>query len=245
MQNLAAARKAVRSLKGGAAGPVTVLLHGGTYYLPETLVFTSPGLRHGEGAGRLRGGARRRGRRQRRAKARTDLGAVPRRHSESESSAGVHQDQLFVNGEQQILARYPNYDPKAPYFNGTAADAFSRERAARWSDPKGGFIHAMHKAMWGDFHYLITGKDKDGEVTYEGGWQNNRRMGMHDSIRFVENIFEELDAPGEWFLDAKAGLLYFYPPKGLDLNKAVVEGGACAASLNSKGRRRSRFASSR
>ena len=37
-------------------------------------------------------------------------------------------------------------------------------------------------------------------------------MGMHDSIRFVENIFEELDAPGEWFLDAKTGTLYFYPP---------------------------------
>ena len=41
LHSLAAARKAVRSLKAGAAGPVTVLLHGGTYYLPETLVFTA------------------------------------------------------------------------------------------------------------------------------------------------------------------------------------------------------------
>jgi len=28
---------------------------------------------------------------------------------------------------------------------------------------------------------------------------------------FVENVFEELDAPGEWYLDAKAGRLYYYP----------------------------------
>ena len=60
-------------------------------------------------------------------------------------------------------------------------------------------------------------------MTYEGGWQNNRRMGMHDKYRFVENIFEELDAPGEWFLDAKTSTLYFYPPQGLDLATATVE----------------------
>ena len=55
---------------------------------------------------------------------------------------------------------------------------------------------------------------RNGNVTYEGGWQNNRRMGMHDKYRFVENIFEELDAPGEWYLDEKTATLYFYPPRG-------------------------------
>ena len=67
-----------------------------------------------------------------------------------------------------------------------------------------------------------AGKGRLAPVTYEGGWQNNRPMGMHD-IRFVENIFEELDAPGEWFLDAKNSLLYFYPPPGVDLPTAVIE----------------------
>ena len=47
-------------------------------------------------------------------------------------------------------------------------------------------------------------------------------MGMNDR-RFVENIFEELDAPGEWFLDRKTSTLYFYPPAGLDLAKATIE----------------------
>ena len=62
----------------------------------------------------------------------------------------------------------------------------------------------MHRSRWGGYHYRITGKDAGGEVTYEGGWQNNRQMGMHKDFRMVENIFEELDAPGEWFHDAES-----------------------------------------
>ena len=72
----------------------------------------------------------------------------------------------------------------------------------------------MQRAMWGGFHYTITGKNAQGEVTYEGGWQNNRRMGMNPQYRFVENIFEGLDAPGEWFLNEKTSTLYFY---GIDV----------------------------
>ncbi len=137
---------------------------------------------------------------------------------------GFATDQLFVNGQRQTLARYPDEDPHAQYFHGFAADAFSKDRAKRWADPKGGFIHAMHKHMWGDFHYVITGKDAEGAVTFEGGWQNNRRLGMHDQIRFVENIAEELDAPGEWFLDRRSRTLSYVLPVGVDPGKAVVEG---------------------
>ena len=136
---------------------------------------------------------------------------------------GLTTDQLFVNGSLQILARYPNFDPKARVFHGCAADAFSPQRAAKWLDPTGGFIHTLHGNGWGGMHYRITGKGPDNNVTYEGGWQNNRPSGMNKSARFVENIFEELNAPGEWFLDTKKNLLYFYPPAGLDLAQATVE----------------------
>lgn len=37
-------------------------------------------------------------------------------------------DQLFVNGELQQMARYPNYDPNARNYNGVAADCISPER---------------------------------------------------------------------------------------------------------------------
>ena len=137
--------------------------------------------------------------------------------------ADLRTEEIFINGERQILARYPNFDASAQYFDGFAADAVSAQRAARWADPVGGYYHAMHPAFWGDFTWRITGKDAKGEPTLEGGWQNNRGAAAHDKVRFVENLFEELDAPGEWFLNAATRTLYFYPPSGLDLKKAVVE----------------------
>ncbi|EMI22965.1 PDZ/DHR/GLGF domain protein [Rhodopirellula maiorica SM1] len=134
-------------------------------------------------------------------------------------------DQLFINGVSQRMARYPNYDPakKAEPYQGYSADAFSKERAAHWKNPAGGYIHAMHRASWGGYHYRITGKDESGEVTYEGGWQNNRQMGMHKDYRMVENIFEELDAAGEWFHDASSSTLYYQPAADVNLDTAKVE----------------------
>jgi len=215
-------QQAARQARG--RGPVTVYLREGTYYLPETLVFTAEdsGTKaavavyqaYPKEQAVVSGGVRLK-----------DLKWEPYRDGVLKAAvpAGLATDQLFVNGERQHLARYPNFDPKVRHFNGCAADAISPQRAARWQDPRGGFIHAMHSAEWGGMHYVITGKGPDNKVTYEGGWQNNRPSGMHPQFRMVENIFEELDAPGEWFLDAKTSTLYFYPPAGLDLSTVVIE----------------------
>lgn len=132
-------------------------------------------------------------------------------------------DQLFMNGKLQRMARYPNFDSTAKYYGGTSADALSKERTALWKSPEGGYVHAIHPSEWGDIHYVITGKDEKGKVVLEGGWQNNRKMGMHQKYRFVENIFEELDTVNEWFYDKKAKILYYYPPKGLDIKTAKFE----------------------
>jgi len=144
-------------------------------------------------------------------------------------------DELFINGQLQRMARYPNYDSKAQYYGGTAADAVSKERAARWKSPGGGYVHALHCSMWGDFHYRITGKNEKDEPILEGGWQNNRRMPMHDKYRFVENVFEELDTINEWFYDKKARILYYYPPKGLDIKNAKIETPQIACLFEFKG----------
>jgi hypothetical protein len=210
---LARAQQAVRQAKGG-----TVIVRGGTYYLPETLVFTAADCgteyRAAEGETVVVSGGMK-----------LDLKWGPYRDGimQAKTPEGLAIDQLFVNGRRQIMARYPNYDPNVLPYGGYAADAFSRERAARWSDPAGGYIHAMHRAHWGGYHYRITGKNEKGDVTYEGGWQNNRPMGMHPQHRYVENIFEELDAPGEWFHNAKTATLYYKPAEGVDLAKATVE----------------------
>jgi hypothetical protein len=202
----------------------TVYLRGGTYYLSETLVFTAQdsGAKDAPVVFQpyqnehpvLSGGVKL-----------ENLVWKPWTNGifQAQVSADLRTEEIFVNGQRQILARYPNFDPSAKYFDGFAADAISRNRVARWADPTGGYFHAMHPSLWGDFTWRITGKDEQGGVTMEGGWQNNRGGAVHKTIRFVENIFEELDAPGEWFLNTKTHTLYFYPPAGLDLAIATVE----------------------
>ncbi len=137
--------------------------------------------------------------------------------------AGMSFEQLYVNGAMQVLARYPNYDSTAKVFHGTAADAIVPARVKRWQHPAGGYVHALHAHEWGGFHYRITAADTAGNLQLEGGWQNNRPEKMHKEYRFVENIFEELDAPGEWWLDKTAGMLYYYPPAGISISSTTVE----------------------
>ncbi|MGN6369614.1 MAG: right-handed parallel beta-helix repeat-containing protein [Phycisphaerae bacterium] len=132
-------------------------------------------------------------------------------------------DQLLINNHPQHLARYPNFDPAIPIFNSYSPDALSPERIKIWSDPTGGYIHALHNGRWGSMDFLITGKNPDGSLATDGGWQINRPSPMHKQFRFVENIFEELDAPNEFFFNPKSHTLYFYPPNGLDPSHATVE----------------------
>ena len=132
-------------------------------------------------------------------------------------------DQMSIAEQMQRLARYPNYDVKGRFFGGTSADSLSANRIRSWKNPTGGFVHSLHGKEWGGDHWRITGKKSDTQLNLEGGWMNNRPTGMHHSRRFVENIFEELDAPGEWFLDRQQRKIYFYPTKNLKLkNKKIV-----------------------
>lgn len=219
--SLEKARDTIRQSKTN--DPITVFLRQGTYYLSKTFVLTA------EDSGKkeapvlyraypgeqvvLSGGMK------------LALKWEPYRDGifQAKTPEGLQIDQLFVNGQRQHMARYPNYDANARPYNGAAADAFSPSRAAGWADPTGGYIHAMHRSRWGGYHYRITGKKENNEVTYEGGWQNNRQSGMHNEYRFVENIFEELDAPGEWFNDSKKHTLYYMPDKDIDVKTALFE----------------------
>ncbi len=211
------ARAAVREDGRG----VTVNLAEGIYYLEQPLVFTpedsgtarQPVVYRGCGNAVISGGRR----------------IYPRWE---QVSGGIYRtamekgqsfDQFFVNGKKKILARYPNYDESVRYFQGYSADCLSRERTGRYADPRGGYIHAMHQALWGDMHYRVTGRAEDGQLEYEGGWQNNRPSEMHREIRFIENIFEELDSPEEWYYDGREGYLYYYPPQGEDMAHSVYE----------------------
>ncbi|HSB92508.1 MAG TPA: PDZ domain-containing protein, partial [Flavitalea sp.] len=137
----------------------------------------------------------------------------------AEAGKGLCIDRLFVNNRQLHMARYPDYDSSARVFNGTAGDVVAPARIAGWKQPAGAYFHALHEGEWGDFHYIIKGVDSSGEAILEGGWQNNRPSPLHKKLRFVENVFEELNTRNEWFYDRSSGLLYFIPSSLQDLDQ--------------------------
>lgn len=208
-----------RSLKGA----VNVYLRAGTYYLNETIVFGPKDSRKNGEALAFK------------AYPGEDVvisGAQPMSLKWKGFKHGIYQaqvpgdylfDQLFINHKPMRMARYPNYNPAIRFYGGYAADALSPERIAGWKNPAGGFVHALHKHEWGGYQYQITGKSGHDKLILEGGFQNNRQMGMHDQYRFVENIFEELDTVGEWYYDKAAHQLYCYPDAAGSLENALIE----------------------
>ncbi|AKD57121.1 right-handed parallel beta-helix repeat-containing protein [Spirosoma radiotolerans] len=228
---LASLEKALTKVKSSPSDKVQIFLRKGIYYLPKT-VRIDPQITQGKSltisnyqteTAQLSGGRR--------------LQLRWKKNPNGIWTAvvtGPAFEQLLVNGQKQVLARYPNYDAKARVYNGTAADALSDERIRRWKAPKGGYVHALHKGEWGDFHYRITGKEA-GQVKLEGGWQNNRPAPMHPQERFVENIAEELDAPGEWFYNRTTHVLSLMPPPGVNLTTARIDVSRLKGLLELKG----------
>lgn len=210
--------KAVELATKRTGEQVTILLHGGTYYLEKEINIAAAGMTCSSlamsayqqekvfiSAGRL-----------------LSLQWKPWKNGIYTATvpAGITFERLFVNGRLQVLARYPNYDPNAKVFHGTAADAL--QEARKWKHPENSYVHALHAFDWGGFHYRITGV-KDTTLLMEGGWQNNRPNGMHPQYRFVENNLEALDTAGEWYFDSKARQLYYYPSGNVQLPQATVE----------------------
>lgn len=190
----------------------------GDYYLSSTLVLT-PELNNisivGEGLDKVR------------IKGSKIINSNWKPYSENIWVTNVREEvdfnQLFINGEKQILARYPNYDDNGGYWQGHAEDVISKERIATWNNPINGFVHAMHQGRWGGFHYEIKGVSDDGELELIGGHQNNRPSAMHKKYRMVENVFEELNSEKEWYFNKATKQLFLWNESKIDLNKALVE----------------------
>ncbi len=101
----------------------------------------------------------------------------------------------------------------------------------RWARPAEAVIHIYQSHYWGNLQWQLKHIDWEQYAVWFGA--GGQQMGAkwhadpcgvnHKSRFFVENVFEELDAPGEWYLDHEQGVLYFFPPEGVDLSTAVVE----------------------
>lgn len=223
LATLAAARDKADTLKSGAT-PVTVYLRGGTYYLTAPVVFgpsnsgaaAAPILYCAYQAEKpvLSGGI----------KVTPAWSVYSGNIMVSTIDTGLKVDQLFLNGKRQIMCRYPNFD-STQYLDGYNADCIGTAKVASWKDPTEGpgYLRGLHIYLWGGESYKITAKNSDNTVTLTWVGDNSQGNKLHATYRMVENIFEELDAPGEWFYRKSTGQLYFYPPPGADLSTAAIE----------------------
>lgn len=237
LRTLQAARDMLRENGWPGHQPCTVILHAGTYRLSKPFRLTprdggtleNPVIyRAADGAEVIVTGAQ-------------DLNATWTEWKDGIYRARVGNieaiDQLFVDAKRQPMARYPNFGSgfgaekqgargakagTVPY-DGSAADAWDPVRTKNWKDPTGAFMHGMHRGLWGGMHYQVTGKKQDGTLEYVGGWQNNRSSLPHDNYRMIENVFEELDAAGEWFHDGPGGWLYYMPEADQEITSLTVE----------------------
>jgi hypothetical protein len=82
-----------------------------------------------------------------------------------------------------------------------------------YSNAGTGVIHMFHGALWGGWSYQLSRQDLPTRslLFSHGGYQEARGSGITDNHYFVENLLEELDAPGEWFYDVRESKLYLWP----------------------------------
>ena len=154
--------------------------------------------------------------------------------------------EVFFNGTPLTLARWPNagfvnggkiVQPGSKPANKPSVFEYLDDRHARWANAEDAWLFGYFRHGWADRTLKIrsinlTAKqvacgpydDLFGENMNPVPWFNRGRIKY-----FAFNLLEELDQPGEWYLDRKTGLLYCYPPA--DPAKAVVEIGRLSAPM--------------
>ncbi|MEP6502014.1 MAG: peptide-binding protein [Betaproteobacteria bacterium] len=141
---------------------------------------------------------------------------------------------LWSGQRLHVRARYPNLGAGAVT---APAHATAPERVRRWHDPAGAVFHAFHGNGWGGVDVPILGKSDDGSLVYGAQVGNNRAMPPSERGGFVDNVLEELDAPDEWYLDAKQGWLYYQPRSGARPPARGFRAGATDVLVRIEGRR--------
>ena len=84
----------------------------------------------------------------------------------------------------------------------------------KWNDPTDGpaFVHAYHSGHWGQWVFSVDSVEvESNQINFGGGGWQEGRGSSSGAEWYVDNIFEELDAPNEWFLDRINRTLYFMP----------------------------------
>jgi parallel beta-helix repeat protein len=141
---------------------------------------------------------------------------------------------LFANNAMMTLARYPDtgwlrVDTMTESNTGANTVITLASLAQHPGNAAGYWTNAQvrwrHWSWWFETR-RVAGYDGAGRLSLAGN--SVIHIDPSDGTRgwgfYIDNKLEELDAPGEWFYDAAAGKVYFYPPGNADPNSMLVEG---------------------
>jgi hypothetical protein len=145
--------------------------------------------------------------------------------------------ELFCNGQIQTLARWPNQGfavaglvkgatelpPTFKNKKGTKEGIFGYVDIYqnRWENEKEVCLGGYWFWDWADEFQKVGKVDTISKNLYLA--EPYHYYGYKDSLRyFGVNLFCEIDQPGEWYINRTEGKLYWYPPIGIDPEKADV-----------------------
>ena len=153
--------------------------------------------------------------------------------------------EMFIDDKPQQIARWPNVPkPGAAdmyresensfvrtgkvhrgFFDTPTAGQpgifeYSHPRHERWTEAKDALLYGYWGHLWSPSSAVVAKVDTSaGQVVLATGVTYGIRENMP---YYAFNLLEEIDEPGEWYLDRENGKLYVYPPNGVDLNAAKV-----------------------
>jgi hypothetical protein len=88
---------------------------------------------------------------------------------------------------------------------------FSGDRPRQWKDTSDLWVHGYWSWDWANSYERVASIDFEHRLIKTAAPFG--LYGFRKGQRFCFlNVLEELDQPGEWFLDRKTGVLYFWPP---------------------------------
>ncbi|MBN8215767.1 MAG: hypothetical protein J0L75_03955 [Spirochaetes bacterium] len=146
--------------------------------------------------------------------------------------------ELFFNDRRMTLARWPNTHwttVKTILDSGSSRSVppaerrggiieYADERHGNWDVEKGVWLHGYWCFDWYDETILVKSIDKDRkEIALSEAAVYTIKQGNPSPRRYYAvNILEELDSPGEYFIDRGDGMLYFWPPAPIDGARVVL-----------------------
>ena len=133
--------------------------------------------------------------------------------------------ELYFNSKPMTLARWPNSGwatiAETPDSLHGEGFIYSGDRPSRWTDAPDVWLHGYWKWDWADSYVNVARIDTANKTiwTHEPHGCYPYTAGKRF---YALNLLQELDSPGEWYLDRETGVLYFWPPSDIHKARAFV-----------------------